>query len=149
MSNLATELKPLVATLKEMQFGSYLQCDSFENQMLKNNLDEIWHAAIRVTNPQDTIYIGDTYVHEESFIFCIDKLWGHDRQMFYLFVTTTISGFIRYTEPTEDLSELVECLETLEFSHKSLSTINGAIKRRQDTSITKQESQALKSVKMQ
>lgn len=115
------ELKPLIANLQMLQYGYYLQSNSYESILLENDLDDYWAAAIQIANKgNDVIYIGDTVLHESAFKICVEKFWKDDKELFNKFIGTTIEGLIS-ENMNKDYSKLSKVLDNLGISFMELS----------------------------
>lgn len=133
-----TELKALAAALKNLDFGRFLQSDSFENLMLKNDLDELWSAVIKQVNPGDTIYVGNTRVHQDAFFFATEQLWINNRPKFYRFTSIVIAGLKTWVKADKDFSEITEAISKLDFSKEQLEVINSAVSKSKPEATAKQ-----------
>ena len=121
------ELKELAAALKDLDFGDFLKSQSFENLMLKNDLDELWYAAITKVNPGDTIYVGNSRTHQDAFFFTTEQLWIHNLPKYFTFTSIVIQGLITWDRTGKDFSELKAAASKLGFTKEQHEAINSAL----------------------
>lgn len=117
------EFKPLIANLRKLDYGYYLQSNSYESILLENDLDEYWTKAIDISNEgSDIIYIGDTSLHEKAFLLCIETFWKEDKKLFNKFLETTIEGLMSESD-NKDYSKLFNIMNNFGISLNRLTEL--------------------------
>jgi predicted nucleotide-binding protein len=141
---IAQELKQIGATLKSLGFGWFLHTQDFENIMLEYDLDEFWHAALSDVNDSDTLYIGNTVVHEDAFFHAAGILFTDKKPHFFKFLTVTILGLIEWASTEKDFSKLVSYTTQLGFPDPDIESIKKAIESKTGRNIPSEKSTSSK-----
>ncbi|MEQ8626985.1 nucleotide-binding protein [Ekhidna sp.] len=140
------ELKPLIANLKRIKIGEYLNTKEFELFALERNLDEIWKSAKKeISQNKRVVVIGyhNTEEEEDAFAILINYLYLNDFDYFGHFVTTVLLVYVDWSKTKIDINGTYEALKKLDvFRKKELLNFIEQARSIRDTKPTKIEEPA-------
>jgi len=108
--SIESELKPLIANLRRLDFKYFLGTGEFENTMLENNFDGIWSAAVH--NHHAVGNIAGPRAREEAFIEMCNYLWKKDMGIFLKMIKYILISFVKKNKKI-DIDPVLTVLENL------------------------------------
>ena len=122
-----SQLKPLAATLMNLQIAYYLRSTNFKNL--------IWSQALDNCNrSSDIIVVTDTNLYEDTYFTILKFYWEKDSGLFHKFLIATIIGFINTVKSSNniDRKKLLSCLKEVAIPETKLKEIELLIDQKKD-----------------